>query len=673
MTLRAFLSSSRPGLIAQSTTRQSHPSPAQPTNPAWRRLTALSLAALLLPFAQLDLFAQQAPQTNPGYPQQQQDYPPPPPDYPQSQSSPQQQDVPPPPPDYPQSQPPQSQPGQQQPYPQQPDYQQQTPPPNDAQPQPNSQYDQQYAPQYPQQEQPPPYPDQSYNQPPPQPLNQPQSQGLGPDRLDQLVAPIALYPDTLIAQILAASTFPTQVAEADHWRQSQLYAAPADIAAGANAQPWDPSIKALTAFPQVLAQLDRNLSWTTELGNAYYNQPQDVFDAIQAMRQRAQAAGTLQSTPQETVTDDQGYIALAPANPQIVYVPTYDPWVAYGAPIAPWPGFAVFGAIGGFGLRFGPGIVVSAFLGMPWGWAGWGLSWLGHCLFFGHQGWYPHSPYLSDWGLAHGGPRGYWGRAAYAHYYNHGYARGNYYGRPVGNNYNRGFAQNRAFGETRGFNESRGFAQTRSFDNRSFNNNRAFAGPRSSFANRPGYAANYGRQQAFNNTPAFNARSGYSNQGRYGSNFDNRGQLGYRSPEAGRPSQSYSQSYRSPAQSYNRPTQNFGQTYNQSNNFARGGYNNSFRQPQSSFRESTPTYRAYAGSPERNSFNQSSRAFSGYSGHSGNFGGGHAESTPRYSSHSFSGGGHSSFGGGSTHFSGGGHSGAGSHSGHSSGGGGHHH
>ena len=173
----------------------------------------------------------------------------------------------------------------------------------------------------------------------------------------------------------------------------QPYASPQDIAAGANVQPWDPSIKALTAFPQVLAEMNQNLSWTTELGNAYYNQPSDVFDSIQAMRQRAQAAGTLQSTPQETVSDDQGYIALAPSNPQVVYVPAYNPWAVYGAPVAPWPGFSVLGALGslagGFGLRFGPGIVTAAFLGMPWGWFGWGLSWLGHCLFFDHQGYYP--------------------------------------------------------------------------------------------------------------------------------------------------------------------------------------------------------------------------------------------------------------------------------------------
>jgi hypothetical protein len=98
------------------------------------------------------------------------------------------------------------------------------------------------------------------------------------------VAPIALYPDTLVAQVLAASTYPVQVVDADRWRQAQGYASPDQIAAGADAQTWDPSLKVLTAFPQVLAEMDRNLQWTTDLGNAYYNQPQDVLQAVQVMR-----------------------------------------------------------------------------------------------------------------------------------------------------------------------------------------------------------------------------------------------------------------------------------------------------------------------------------------------------------------------------------------------------
>src|SRR5207253_2437822 len=103
-----------------------------------------------------------------------------------------------------------------------------------------------------------------------------------------------------------------QVQDADRWLQVQGNASPYEIAGGADVQSWDPSVKALTAFPQVLARLDQNIQWTTDLGNAYYNQPQDVLQGVQVMRQRAQAAGNLQSTPQEQVAYDQGAITLAP-------------------------------------------------------------------------------------------------------------------------------------------------------------------------------------------------------------------------------------------------------------------------------------------------------------------------------------------------------------------------
>src|SRR6202050_2157261 len=178
---------------------------------------------------------------------------------------------------------------------------------------------------------------------------------LGAQQLQQLVAPIALYPDTLVAQVLTAATYPAQVADADRWRRTQGYASSDQIAAGADAQSWDPSVKALTAFPQVLEQMNYNLQWTTQLGNAYYNQPQDVLEAVQGMRQRAQAAGNLRSTPQETVNYDQGNIVLAPVSPQVMYVPVYNPWAVYGQPVAPYPGFSLLGALGSFiGSSVGP-------------------------------------------------------------------------------------------------------------------------------------------------------------------------------------------------------------------------------------------------------------------------------------------------------------------------------
>jgi len=255
------------------------------------------------------------------------------------------------------------------------------------------------------------YPEQSYA---PQPAS---VQPLTAVQLEQLVAPIALYPDALVAQVLAASTYPRQVEEADRWRQAQGYASPEQIADGADVQPWDPSVKALTAFPQVLAQMDRNLRWTTAVGNAYYNQPQDVLEAVQIMRRRAQAAGSLQSTPQEVVREDQGYIELEPANPQVAYVPAYNPWTVYGEPVAPYPGFSLLGVLGdifgGSPVRYGLGIALSAFTHTPWGWLAWGLNWLTHALLFDHSDYFSNSNTVSDWGFPHRGFYAYAGHRGF--------------------------------------------------------------------------------------------------------------------------------------------------------------------------------------------------------------------------------------------------------------------
>jgi hypothetical protein len=248
----------------------------------------------------------------------------------------------------------------------------------------------------------------------------PQGQPLTPDQLDQLVAPMALYPDALVAQVLAASTYPTQVVEADRWRQSQGNAPPEQIAAGAESHNWDPSVKALTAFPTVLAQMDKNLQWTTDLGNAYYNQPQDVMDAVQAMRQKAQAAGQLRSTPQQTVTSDAGQIVIAPTNPAVVYVPVYNPWTVWGAPIAVFPGFywaappGIFW--GGLAIGFGVGIGIGVFSHWGWGWGHWGMGWGNHAVFFNRGVYYSRSTTVINRGFNRpGGPgRGFGARGAYA-------------------------------------------------------------------------------------------------------------------------------------------------------------------------------------------------------------------------------------------------------------------
>ena len=160
-----------------------------------------------------------------------------------------------------------------------------------------------------------------------------------PEELQQLVAPIALYPDALVAQILAASTYPTQVVEADRWMQDHTGLHGDELAKAVNKQSWDPSIKALTQFPSVLENMDKNLSWTSSLGDAYTNQPQDVTDAVQTLRQQARNAGHLDSNAQENVTTQGDTIVIEPVDPDVVYIPAYDPWLVYGFPILAYPGW----------------------------------------------------------------------------------------------------------------------------------------------------------------------------------------------------------------------------------------------------------------------------------------------------------------------------------------------
>jgi hypothetical protein len=191
-----------------------------------------------------------------------------------------------------------------------------------------------------------------------------------------MVAPIALYSDSLVAQILAASTYPEQVVEADRWVQANPDLKGDDLAKAVDQQNWDPSVKALCAFPSVLANMDKNLSWTSALGDAYYNQAQDVMDAVQVMRQKAQQAGNLQSTPQQTVTTQGSTIVIQPAQPDIVYVPAYNPWIVYGYPITPWPYWYPVPGIwfGGPSLFFGIGFGIGFWGGYGWGWRHWGLG-----------------------------------------------------------------------------------------------------------------------------------------------------------------------------------------------------------------------------------------------------------------------------------------------------------
>src|SRR5947208_9326418 len=175
--------------------------------------------------------------------------------------------------------------------------------------------------------------DQSGAQPPIQAAQQ------TPEQLQQLVAPIALYSDALVAQVLAATTYPDQIVEADRWMQQHTDLNGEQLGQEVDKQLWDPSVKALTEFPSVLANMDKNLSWTSSLGDAYVNQQQDVMNAIQVMRERADKSGNLKSTSQETVTNQGQTIVIEPANPQVVYVPEYAPCLVSGEPVVAWAGW----------------------------------------------------------------------------------------------------------------------------------------------------------------------------------------------------------------------------------------------------------------------------------------------------------------------------------------------
>jgi Protein of unknown function (DUF3300) len=216
---------------------------------------------------------------------------------------------------------------------------------------------------------------------------------LSPQELQQLVAPIALYPDTLVAQILAASTYPTEIVEADRWMQKHSDLKGEKLAKEVDKQSWDPSVKAVTQFPSILENMDKNLSWTSSLGDAYANQTQAVTDAVQTLRQQARNAGHLNGSEQEKVTTQGNTIIIQPANPDVVYVPAYDPWLVYGAPILAYPGWypvpGIFWA--GIGLSFGIGFGIGFLGGFGWGWGHWGCDWGGHRVVFNHNTYVSHS------------------------------------------------------------------------------------------------------------------------------------------------------------------------------------------------------------------------------------------------------------------------------------------
>ena len=300
---------------------------------------------------------------------------------------------------------------------------------------------------------------------PPAP-DQPHPSQLTPEQLQELVAPIALYPDALVAQILASSAYPTQIVEAERFLQQNPDLKGQDLGAAVDKQDWDPSVKALTQFPSVLANMDKDLSWTSELGDANYNQQKEVMDAIQYMRRKAKEAGHLQSTPQQTVTNEGDDIDIQPANPQVVYVPEYDPELVYGYPVVLWPGFYPWWGVGGPFVSFGVGFGIGPFFGFGWGWGAWGfdwghrgLIWGGHPYAFHSHSFYDrnayfHGGYRGEGGFARGdrGLRGYGGGGRGAEGFRGGGGGGGFHG---GGERPGAFGGVARGGDARGF-ESRG-------------------------------------------------------------------------------------------------------------------------------------------------------------------------------------------------------------------------
>lgn len=212
------------------------------------------------------------------------------------------------------------------------------------------------------------------------------AQLLSPDQLDTLVAPVALYPDALLSQVLVAATYPLEIVEAGQWMQQNRNLQGPQLVDAARQQNWDASVQALVAFPNVLVTMNQDVHWTTALGNALLAQQSDVMAAVQRMRARAQANGRLSSTAQQTVTTEtqgrQAAIDIAPADPRVIYVPEYDPAYVWGPPA--W-GYYPPLYYGGYGFGFYPGINIGLCFGGwgGWGWGGWGWgpNWFGGSVF----------------------------------------------------------------------------------------------------------------------------------------------------------------------------------------------------------------------------------------------------------------------------------------------------
>jgi hypothetical protein len=256
----------------------------------------------------------------------------------------------------------------------------------------------------------------------PSPAQEQQSQAvpasqqiLSTDQLDNLVAPIALYPDPLLSQILVASTYPIEVVEAIQWMQQNKNLQGQAAVDAARQQSWDPSVQALVAVPDALEKLNQDIRWTTDLGNAFLAQESDVMSAVQRMRLRAQTNGRLASTQQQKViTQDQGgqqVVIIEPADPDVIYVPAYDPFYVWGPPVYGFYPPLFYPAFGfGFGAGYDLGYCFAGWGG--WGYWGWGPNWYGHSVFVNNS-------FFNHYGYHGRGDRGSRGREAWVHNSDH--------------------------------------------------------------------------------------------------------------------------------------------------------------------------------------------------------------------------------------------------------------
>jgi hypothetical protein len=254
------------------------------------------------------------------------------------------------------------------------------------------------------------------------------------EELQALVAPIALYPDSLVAQILTGSTFPDQIAIGDYWIEQNKNLTGSALMKAVDKQSWDPSVKALTQFPSVLNNMAKNLSWTSSLGEAYHNQQAEVMTAIQTLRAEAKAKGNLKSTSQMTVVKQSPQvIVIQPANPQVVYVPEYNPALIYGTPYVT-PGYTAGDVAAAGIIGFGAGIAVGAMMSggcCGWGFSNWNCGWHGTAVvyhggaYYGNSAW--HGGYYNG-----GGYHSYGSNNSFNHNVN---VNNNNFNRNVNNNF----------------------------------------------------------------------------------------------------------------------------------------------------------------------------------------------------------------------------------------------